>query len=76
MRLEGAWVDAIGPKLVGYTRLGSLRRGVLEVLVENAVVLQELSHFHKRGLLERLRARLPGVTLTDLRFRAGTFHSM
>jgi hypothetical protein len=44
---------------------------VLEVVVDNAVLLQELAHFHKRRLLEELRRRLPGTPLTDLRFRAG-----
>jgi hypothetical protein len=72
MRLEAAWVDAIGPKLIERTRVGSLRRGALEIIVDNAVLLQELAHFQKRRLLERLRASLPGVTLTELRFRAGT----
>ena len=37
----------------------------------NAVLLQELTHFHKRRLLEQLRQRLPGTPITDLRFRAG-----
>ena len=53
------------------TRVAGLRRGVLEVTVANAVLLQELAHFHKRRLLEALRRRLPGTTITDLRFRAG-----
>jgi hypothetical protein len=48
-----------------------MRRGVLEVIVGNAVLMQELAHFQKRRLLEQLRSRLPGTTLTDLRFRAG-----
>jgi len=48
-----------------------LRRGILEVTVGNAVLLQELAHYQKRRLLEQLRGRLPGTTLTDLRFRAG-----
>jgi hypothetical protein len=42
------------------------------VEVISAVLMQELAHYHKRKLLERLRERLPGTTLTDLRFRAGT----
>ena len=46
-------------------------RDALEVLVDNAVLLQELAHYQKRRLLEQLRGRLPGTTLTDLRFRAG-----
>jgi hypothetical protein len=44
---------------------------VLEVEVASAVLLAELTHFHKRRLLAELRKQLTGVTLTDLRFRAG-----
>ena len=39
--------------------------------VTGAVLMQELAHYHKRRLLEALRAKLPGTPLTDLRFRAG-----
>ena len=53
------------------TAVSALRRGVLEVVVGNGVLLQELAHYHKRRLLEQLRGRLPGTTVTDLRFRAG-----
>jgi hypothetical protein len=73
LRLEEAWDAAaaacgLEPR---QTQVGALRRGVLEVVVGNAVLLQELAHFHKRRLLEQLRGRLPGTPLTDLRFRAG-----
>jgi predicted nucleic acid-binding Zn ribbon protein len=71
LRLEQAWADTIGPKEGEHTRVGGLRRGVLEIEVDNAVLLQELAHYHKRRLLERLRQQLTGVTITDLRFRAG-----
>lgn len=70
LHLEKAWAEAAGPEIAAQTRVGNLRRGVLEVLVGNAVLLQELSHFHRRRLLEQLRARLPGTPITDLRFRA------
>jgi hypothetical protein len=82
LRLEQAWTEAVeeatgprrtgGPDFARQTRVGSIRRGVLEVVVGNGVLLQELASFHKRRLLESLRKRLRGVTLTDLRFRAGT----
>ena len=72
LRLEQAWAEAVGPEHAAQTRLNGLRRGVLEVEVTGAVLMQELAHYHKRKLLERLRERLPGTTLTDLRFRAGT----
>jgi predicted nucleic acid-binding Zn ribbon protein len=71
LRLEQAWAEAVGAERAGQTRVTALRRGVLEVVVGNGVLLQELAHFHKRRLLEQLRGRLPGVSVTDLRFRAG-----
>jgi len=71
--LERAWAEAAGGDLAQHTRVGALRRGVLEVEVDSAVLLQELAHYHKRRLLEQLRGRLPHVTLTDLRFRAGVW---
>ncbi len=69
--MEKAWAEAVGAEFAAHTRPAALRRGVLEVMVDNAVLLQELAHFHKRRLLEQLRRQLPGTTLTDLRFRAG-----
>jgi predicted nucleic acid-binding Zn ribbon protein len=74
-RLEEAWSAAIGDSDASHTRVGLLRRGVLEVVVDSAVLLQELAHFRKRSLLEKLRTRLPGVTINDLRFRTGAMNS-
>ena len=71
LHLERAWAEVAGPELAAQTRVGNLRRGVLEVVVGNAILLQELAHFHKRRLLEQLRRRLPTTPVTDLRFRAG-----
>jgi predicted nucleic acid-binding Zn ribbon protein len=71
LQLEQAWAEAVGPQGAKQTRVNALRRGVLEVVVGNSILLQELCHFQKRRLLDEVRRRLPGVTLTDLRFRAG-----
>jgi predicted nucleic acid-binding Zn ribbon protein len=71
LRLEEGWRGVVGPKAAAHTRVGALRRGILEIVVDNAVLLQELAHYQKRRLLEQLRARLPTLTLTDLRFRTG-----
>ncbi len=73
LHLEKAWEDAAGPAIFARTRLGSLRRGVLEIEVASAILLQELAQYQKRRLLEQLRCRLPNTPLTDLRFRAGTW---
>jgi predicted nucleic acid-binding Zn ribbon protein len=71
LHLENAWADAVGPELQLHTRVLNLRRGVLEVEVDNAVLLQELAHYHKRRLLAQIRARLEGTPVNDLRLRAG-----
>lgn len=71
MRLESAWQEAVGPEHATQTRVGAIRRGVLEIEVFGAVLLQELAHYHKRRILARLRESLPGTTVSDLRFRAG-----
>jgi len=71
LRLEEAWAESIGPEGAKQTRVAALRRGVLEIEVSSAVLLQELTHYHKRKLLEQIRSRLLGVTVTDLRFRTG-----
>lgn len=73
LRLERAWAQAAGPDITPHTRLGALRRGVLEIEVRNASLMQELAQFHKRKLLQQLRTGLPGVTISDLRFRAGVW---
>jgi predicted nucleic acid-binding Zn ribbon protein len=73
LHLEKAWAEVVGTKEAGHTRVVNLRRAVLEVEVDNAVLLQELAHYHKRRLLQELRSRLAGTPLNDIRFRAGTW---
>ncbi len=73
VRLESAWADVAGVELLKSTRVLGMKRGVLEVDVRNAVLMSELTQFHKRGLLAKLRQVLVGVTLTDIKFRAGVW---
>lgn len=73
LHLEKAWAAAVGPAQASATRVAGLRRGILEVEVNNSVLLQELAQFHKRQLLEKLRASLADTTIADLRFKAGTW---
>src|SRR5437016_5520485 len=61
LHIEQAWAAAVGPEIESQTRVLGLRRGVLEIEVANAVLLQELAHYHKRRVLEQLRGRLPGT---------------
>ncbi len=66
----GAWREAAGELLAGYSRVGEVRRGKLEVIVANSTLVQELT-FQKPALLKRLGEKLPGERIRDLRFRVG-----
>ena len=65
-----AWREAAGELAAEYTRVGSLRRGTLEVIVVNSTLVQELT-FQKPALLKLLGRLLPDERLEDLRFRVG-----
>lgn len=67
-QLTAAWQEAVPAALVGHSRPGLVRRGVLEVLVSHSAIVQELN-FHKPVLLARLAERLPGAGITDIRCR-------
>ena len=67
---EEVWKEVVGQKMVGYCRVGQVRRGVLEVVVRNSAALQELT-FRKKKLLEDIMAALPALRIRDLRFRIG-----
>jgi predicted nucleic acid-binding Zn ribbon protein len=70
--LEDAWNAAVGEPLCRQTRLGEVRRGVLNVTVSHPALLEELAAFRKPELLAALRAGAPGTTIHDIRFRVGT----
>jgi hypothetical protein len=67
--LERAWLQVAEPELQEHTRVGALRRGVLEILVDNSILLQELEGFGKHELLNRLKETVRHSTLTGLKFR-------
>ena len=73
VRTEPAAAAAVGAEHEESTRVLGLRRGVFEVEVNSPVLLQELASYQKRKLLAKLRQGLPNHTLTDLRFKAGTW---
>jgi predicted nucleic acid-binding Zn ribbon protein len=68
--LETAWRQAAGPLAAAYTRVGTIRRGVLEVVVANSTLVQELG-FQKQEILTALQQLLPDENIKCLRFRAG-----
>jgi len=67
---RAVWSEVAGPQLAAHTRVGELKRGVLEIFAANNMVLSELG-FHKARLLAELTPRLPQIKLTGLRFKVG-----
>jgi predicted nucleic acid-binding Zn ribbon protein len=73
--MEEAWNTAVGQPQCNQTRVGELRRGVLNVTVAHPTLLAELAAFRKPELLEALRASAPGIAIHDIRFRVGSVES-
>ena len=67
---EAAWREAVGEKLARDTRPGSVKRGVLEVLVRNSSINQELA-FVKAKIIKTLTALVPEQKIRNLKFRVG-----
>ena len=69
--LEAVWNTAVGEPHCHQTRLGEVRRGVLNVTVAHPTLLEELAAFRKPALLQALRTGAAGTTIHDIRFRVG-----
>jgi predicted nucleic acid-binding Zn ribbon protein len=69
--LESAWTSAVGEPDCRRTKLGGVRRGVLNVTVAHPALLEQLSSFRKSELLAALRREAPGTPIQDIRFRVG-----
>lgn len=66
---DEAWQSAVG-QFASATQVGALRRGTLEIRVENSLLMQELT-FRKEELLGKLQTAMPDAGIKQLRFRVG-----
>ena len=69
-RAVAAWREAAGHEFCQQTRVTGLRKGVVQVEVDSAALLQELSVYRKRELLLALRRVDAGIS--DIKFRPGS----
>ena len=65
-----AWREAAGELLAACSRATQVRRGVLEVLVSNSMMVQEIG-FQKSALIQRLTELLPDEKIRNLKLRVG-----
>lgn len=68
--LDEAWRAAVGVRLAKVTRVGLVRRGVLEVTAADSVSAQELQ-FKKEQVIAKLGETLPEQKIRDLRCKVG-----
>jgi predicted nucleic acid-binding Zn ribbon protein len=64
------WQKAAGETLAQYSIPGRLKRGVLEVIASNSMVVQELT-FQKQQILDVLRDQCPDAKIRNVKFRIG-----
>jgi predicted nucleic acid-binding Zn ribbon protein len=69
MALQGAWKQVAGDRIAAASRVQGVRRGVLQVTVDNAPLLSELQAFRKPALLKQLQTDHPEWRLKEIRFR-------
>lgn len=67
---ETVWNEAVGTRLASHTRVGQIKRGVLEVIVRSSAVLQELT-FAKSSLIKRLQSAEISEKVRDVKFKVG-----
>jgi predicted nucleic acid-binding Zn ribbon protein len=72
-RLEEAWQSVIGD-FASSTRVGTVRRGTLEVLVASSLMMQELT-FQKQRILQAMQQAYPEGKINKIRFRVGNTNS-
>lgn len=71
--LQSAWDAAAGLDIANQTRIGTLRRGVLEIVVDNSSLLQLVS-FEQERLLEQINHQLRKAEIKRLQFRVGSIN--
>ena len=71
--LRQAWQELLPKELQWHSRLESLHRGQLRVLVDNASSLYELNLMAEEGLLDQIRQVCPKVKVWRIKFLRGQF---
>ena len=71
--IYGEWKEIVGPEIAARTRIVDVRRGEIIVEVDSAALLNELSTYYSREILDSIREREPFRGIHKIRFKAGAF---
>lgn len=66
--VSAAWREAVGEPAAGMTRVSSLRKGALQVIVSSPSVKHDLENFRCCEILEQLKKKLPEKNIKKLKF--------
>lgn len=69
-KLQNVWDSVVGMDVANQTKVASVRRGTLEVIVANSSLMQLLS-FSKHEYKEEINQQMQNEEIKDLRFRIG-----
>ena len=69
--LQGVWDSIVGMDIANQTKIGSIRRGVLNIEVSNSSLLQHLE-FSKHEFKDLINQQMRKAEIKDLRFRIGS----
>ena len=62
-----AWEKAVGPVLCSQSKVGLLKRGMLQIFAANEIIMSELD-FQKAKALKSLQQSLPEMKIRGLKF--------
>ncbi len=68
-RVRALWHAALPAQYAGRTEVEQLAGGRVTIRVDSAATRYALGRRHGRALLEALRAQLPGISITEIRYR-------
>ena len=66
-QLTAVWSEIVGAGIAAHSRPGRYTNGWLTVFVDSSTWLSELSRFHGKVMLARVRERFPKETVKSLR---------
>lgn len=68
-QLVGVWNSVAGERISSRTKVLGLKRGVLEVGVDNSALMNELASFHRAALLHKFQKEHSEHRISDIRFK-------
>ncbi len=68
-QLDQVWAEIAGSAIAKRTHITGLKRGVLQIAVSNAALLNELVSFHRESLLRELQGQHATLGVRELKFR-------